>query len=154
MKATILPYARFCCSVLSLLIAGEAVAATRYAIATGNWSAASTWTNNAGGCAAAAAGGIPASGDSAIICANRTVTFDTAGGVTTGIKDITVRTGATLQGLNSTAVLQVGAGGGEDVSVLGTLDFSSAHPAKIQLSANSVWGCTDSATATTSCGTW
>jgi MSHA biogenesis protein MshQ len=137
------------CGVVLLAASTSSLAASRFAIASGNWNTAAVWTNSGSGCAGAAAGGVPGNGDTIIICAGVTVTFNVA---SVQIRDLTVQSGATLQGSATNGTVQIGAGGGEDLSVLGTLNFGSATPALLQFNKGVQWGCTDIFAGVTSCG--
>lgn len=67
--------------------------AIKYAVANGNWSSTSTWSNTDGGSPGAA---VPANNDSAIICSGVTVTFDVdQSAFANGIAGLIIRGGVT-----------------------------------------------------------
>lgn len=69
-------------------------AANRYAVATGNWNAATTWSST--GCGGAAGAGVPTALTNVTICATRTVTL-TANGACANLAFDATGAGATLQ---------------------------------------------------------
>ncbi len=95
------------------------------------WSNAATWT-----------AGVPNGTDTVVISANTGVILNIN---SNNITDISVQGGAVLRGDGTGRTLTVGKGGGEDVTVNGTLDFGSPNNATVVLNKNGQWGGT---------GTW
>lgn len=97
---------------IAISVAAPLQAATRFARATGTWSAAGTWSNVS--CAAVAGGGIPAAGDDVTICATRTVTLNAN---SASLNSLTVAGTLTI-GSNATGRTLTVAG---NISVSGTM---------------------------------
>ena len=74
-----------------LLCASTAISASRYSVATGNWSSPATWSATSGGDSGAS---VPASGDTVTIEGGYTVTLDVNTAST--INSITISAGATF----------------------------------------------------------
>jgi len=120
--------------------AGAAGAANRFAVASGNWTANSTWSGS--NCGAAPGASDPGNNDSVTICSGRTVTVNTT---TANLRSVVIETGAVLQGDGAGGTLRVGRGGGIDLLNDGSINFSGATAATILLARDSEWGGT---------GTW
>lgn len=91
----------------------------RYAVASGNWNATSTWS--AGGCGGAPGASVPAAGIDVIICNTRTVTVNAA---TATIGNLTIQPTGTL----IVPAFAITVGG--TTTVDGTLSITSATGAK------------------------
>src|SRR5689334_14087915 len=94
-------------AVLTLVASGALSAATKTSASSGNWGTAATWSPS----------GVPGNNDIVIIAAGTTVTVNVN---TANLSDITVQSGATLQGDGTGKSLSFGKGGGEDFTNSGT----------------------------------
>jgi hypothetical protein len=114
--------------------AGAASAANRYAVASGNWTSTGVWSSAS--CAGASGASVPANNDDVVICGGRTVTVDAN---TNNLRSLSVQAGAVLQGDGAGRALR--GGRAADFSLLndGTINFSGATAATIQLNRNSQW---------------
>ena len=117
-----------------LLGAPVAGAASRFAVASGAWTAAATWSGAS--CGGAGGAGSPGNNDDVTICAGRTVTVNTA---TSNLATVVVQAGALLQGDGAGGTLRVGRGGGADLANAGTINFSGATAATIAINRDSEW---------------
>lgn len=106
---------RLSLALLCLLVLNFAFAADRYAVATGNWNATSTWSATSGGAPGAT---VPGSGDNAYIPSGITVTLTAA---VSGLKTIDV-TGT----LNVNSTLTLGSRGLAAVNSGGLVVFTSS----------------------------
>jgi hypothetical protein len=102
-----------------LSVAGNAIAGTKTSIASGNWTNGAIWSPS----------GAPASGDKAVIATGTTVTLN----ANAQIADVVVEAGAVLQGDGTLRTFTMGKGGGEDLTVNGTLNFGGATPVTLVL---------------------
>jgi len=115
--------------------AGAAGAANRFAVASGNWTATSTWSGSS--CGGAPGASDPGNNDNVTICSGRTVTVNTT---TANLRSVVIETGAVLQGDGAGGTLRVGRGGGIDLLNEGAINFGGAGSASIFLSRDSEWG--------------
>jgi hypothetical protein len=110
------------CLVTGLLILGtaNAVAADRYAVATGSWSSTGTWSATSGGAPGAS---VPAAGDDVYIEGGWTVTLDIS---TALLNTLTIASGSNLTA-NDPYTVSVSYGGGTGtITVNGTYDNGSS----------------------------
>ncbi len=112
-------------AVLLLAPSSMLFAATTQSVASGNWNNAAIWSN-----------GVPGNNDDVIIATGTTVTLNVN---TPNLRDLTVQTGAVLQGDGTGKVLSYGRGGGIDFTNNGTINASGATAFTIRCNRNSQW---------------
>jgi hypothetical protein len=101
----------FLITVLSLLSI-YSFATNYYAVASGNWNAAATWSNVS--CAGAGGAGIPGAGDNVTICSGFTVTVDISGAQCASL---------TFSANSANSLVTMGAG--SDLTVSGAITFNN-----------------------------